>query len=115
MKTKKENSFNTNQIKGDKKMKTMKMMAFIAAMFLGVMLNAQTLTNGKKSVNDQIRFDQLKIMLMEKGAQAFVMFGIINESPDIEQERLYEKCVKEQDVRSTCAGLRKQGAKPHPY
>ena len=96
-------------------MKTIRMMALIAAMFAGIMLNAQTLTSDEKSVNDQILFDQLKIMLMEKGAHAFAMFGIINDRPDIEVKRAYDKCAKEQEVSLTCAGLKKQGAKPHPY
>ncbi len=115
MKTKKDNSLNNNIKKGDLKMKTKRMITLIAALMLGVMVNAQTADNSILKPTDQYKMDQLKIMVMQYGVDFVNFFSTVPADQAEVTKVSVEKCLEGQDVSQACANLKKRGAKPQPF
>lgn len=96
-------------------MKTKKMITLLAALLVGVLVNAQSTNNQVSTSNNQLSIDQLKIYMTEYGSEFLEFFSIESvEQSDSEKDAI-ENCKKEKELSKTCASLLKRGVRPILY
>lgn len=94
-------------------MKTKRMIILLAALMVGVIVNAQSVVGDVKNDIDKAQFDKLKIM-----DYSFDLSDLISVIPFLQedaQEGELGKCMKEKEISKTCGNLLKRNGKPHPY
>lgn len=96
-------------------MKTKRMITLFAAMLVGIALNAQSVTNKEKADNSLLYNDDVKVMMMERGSDAFELLGVLMNDLSPEGREEARKCIRENELSNFCAGIIKHGPKPHPF
>lgn len=96
-------------------MKTRRMITLLAIMLVGVLVNAQSSGSDIKSAHDQFQMDNLKIMVMEYGADLYDFFSVLSINQDDALRTTFDKCKSGSEDSKVCAKAIKQGAKHHPF
>ena len=98
-----------------KQMKTKRMITLLAALLVGVLVNAQSIVSDVNSAQDQIQQDNLKMMVMEYGADLSILFSQLSVEQEEAVKTIVDKCKNGQENSDSCTQAIKKGAKLFPF
>lgn len=91
------------------------MITLLAALLVGVLVNAQSIVSDVNSAQDQIQQDNLKMMVMEYGGDWSDLFSLLTGEQEEAVRNIVDKCKSGQENSDICTQAIKRGAKFFPF
>ena len=96
-------------------MKTKGMITLLAAMMLGIIVNAQSYITDTRSAQEKVQEDFLKMMVMEYGSDLSDLFSQLTDEQEEAVKTMTDKCTSGLEYSNSCTIAIKKSAKLFPF